>query len=36
LHERPHDREALATISGVGAQKLERYGAQFLAVLQNA
>ncbi|HJR12482.1 MAG TPA: DNA helicase RecQ [Rhodanobacteraceae bacterium] len=36
LRERPKDREALATISGVGALKLERYGARFLAVLRNA
>jgi ATP-dependent DNA helicase RecQ len=36
LRERPADREALAAISGVGARKLERYGAQFLAVLRNA
>jgi ATP-dependent DNA helicase RecQ len=36
LRERPRDREALASISGVGALKLERYGARFLAVLQNA
>jgi ATP-dependent DNA helicase RecQ len=36
LRERPKDREALATISGVGALKLERYGAQFLAVLRDA
>jgi len=35
LRERPQDREALATINGVGALKLERYGAQFLAVLRN-
>ena len=34
LRERPRDREALATISGVGARKLERYGARFLAVLR--
>jgi len=36
LRERPKDHDALATISGVGALKLERYGAQFLAVLRNA
>jgi ATP-dependent DNA helicase RecQ len=36
LRERPKDRETLAAISGVGARKLERYGVQFLAVLQNA
>jgi ATP-dependent DNA helicase RecQ len=36
LRERPRDLEALASISGVGALKLERYGARFLAVLQNA
>jgi hypothetical protein len=36
LRERPRDREALAAISGVGALKLERYGARFLAVLRNA
>jgi len=36
LRERPRDREALATISGVGARKLERYGARFLAVLRGA
>jgi ATP-dependent DNA helicase RecQ len=36
LRERPKDRKALATISGVGALKLERYGARFLTVLQNA
>ena len=36
LRERPADREALAAISGVGARKLERYGARFLAVLRNA
>jgi ATP-dependent DNA helicase RecQ len=36
LRERPADREALAAISGVGARKLERYGASFLAVLRNA
>jgi ATP-dependent DNA helicase RecQ len=36
LRERPKNREALATISGVGALKLERYGARFLTVLQNA
>jgi ATP-dependent DNA helicase RecQ len=35
LRERPKDRKALATISGVGALKLERYGARFLTVLQN-
>jgi ATP-dependent DNA helicase RecQ len=33
LRERPGDREALAAISGVGARKLERYGEQFLDVL---
>ncbi|KGI77289.1 ATP-dependent DNA helicase RecQ [Oleiagrimonas soli] len=33
LRERPADREALAAISGVGARKLERYGEQFLDVL---
>jgi ATP-dependent DNA helicase RecQ len=36
LRERPQDREALAAISGVGATKLERYGARFLAVLRDA
>ncbi|HET7161123.1 MAG TPA: DNA helicase RecQ [Rhodanobacteraceae bacterium] len=36
LRERPKDREALAMISGIGALKLERYGARFLAVLRNA
>jgi len=36
LRERPRDREALAAISGVGALKLERYGAHFLAVLRDA
>jgi superfamily II DNA helicase RecQ len=36
LRERPGDRDALASISGVGARKLERYGARFLAVLRQA
>jgi ATP-dependent DNA helicase RecQ len=36
LRERPQDREALAAVSGVGAHKLERYGAQFLSVLRDA
>jgi ATP-dependent DNA helicase RecQ len=36
LREHPEDREALAAISGVGARKLERYGADFLKVLQDA
>ncbi|HET7223740.1 MAG TPA: HRDC domain-containing protein, partial [Rhodanobacteraceae bacterium] len=36
LRERPKDREALAMISGIGALKLERYGARFLAVLRDA
>jgi ATP-dependent DNA helicase RecQ len=36
LRERPRDLEALATINGVGALKLERYGARFLAVLRDA
>ena len=36
LRERPKNREALATISGVGARKLERYGERFLAVLRDA
>lgn len=30
---RPHDLAALATIAGIGAAKLERYGEQFLAVM---
>jgi ATP-dependent DNA helicase RecQ len=29
-HERPASREALARISGIGASKLERYGAALL------
>ncbi len=32
--ERPTSREALLGISGVGQSKLERYGAQFLAVIR--
>jgi ATP-dependent DNA helicase RecQ len=36
LRERPGDREALAAISGVGVRKLERYGEDFLQVLQDA
>ncbi|MEX1200332.1 MAG: DNA helicase RecQ [Methylophaga sp.] len=31
---RPNDMPAMARISGVGAQKLERYGQPFLAVIQ--
>ena len=33
LREQPHDIDALATISGVGAAKLARYGEAFLQVL---
>ncbi|MCK9539742.1 DNA helicase RecQ [Dokdonella sp.] len=33
LRKRPRDSAELATISGVGARKLERYGEAFLAVL---
>lgn len=36
LRERPQDRAALASISGVGARKLERYAEPFLSVLRNA
>ncbi len=36
LRDRPADLDAMAAISGVGAHKLERYGAQFLAVLRGA
>ncbi|MDA3914058.1 DNA helicase RecQ [Oleiagrimonas sp.] len=36
LRERPEDREALAAISGIGERKLERYGEDFLKVLQDA
>jgi ATP-dependent DNA helicase RecQ len=32
---RPQDQEALAAISGMGAKKLERYGAALLALLKN-
>ena len=31
VRERPHDLDALATIPGVGASKLRRYGERFLA-----
>jgi ATP-dependent DNA helicase RecQ len=30
---RPRDADDLAGISGIGAKKLERYGADFLAVI---
>ena len=33
LKRRPKDLDAFANISGVGANKLERYGKAFLAVL---
>ena len=36
LRERPQNLDVLATISGVGARKLERYGERFLAVLRDA
>jgi ATP-dependent DNA helicase RecQ len=31
---RPRDRDELATVGGIGAAKLERYGEQLLGVLQ--
>lgn len=34
--ERPRDMEALAQIAGIGARKLERYGALVLAALAEA
>ncbi len=36
LRERPRDRDALATVSGVGANKLARYGEAFLQTLATA
>jgi len=36
LRERPGDREAMAAINGVGTRKLERYGEDFLRVLEDA
>jgi ATP-dependent DNA helicase RecQ len=33
---RPQDLAALAEIPGVGRSKLERYGAQFLAVVRDS
>jgi len=33
---RPHSMDAMARISGVGATKLDRYGADFLAVITGA
>ena len=35
LREQPEDLDDMAQISGVGARKLERYGAAFLEVLNN-
>jgi ATP-dependent DNA helicase RecQ len=32
----PENLDQLATISGIGAKKLERYGAELLALLQAA
>jgi ATP-dependent DNA helicase RecQ len=36
VERRPHDLAALAEIPGVGRSKLERYGAQFLAIVREA
>ena len=36
LHERPRDANAMATIGGVGAAKLARYGDIFLRVIETA
>jgi len=34
VERRPHDLAALADIPGIGRSKLERYGAQFLALVR--
>jgi ATP-dependent DNA helicase RecQ len=34
-HKRPHGLDELAGIHGVGAVKLQRYGAAFLAVIRD-
>lgn len=35
MEHRPHSLEAMATLPGVGQYKLEKYGEEFLAVLQH-